>query len=73
MGSWRFQELEELEPHNERGQQEAPRRLRRLCMRAVSEKLISPAKAADLLREPLQRVEEDLKGPLLFDVVASTR
>jgi Zn-dependent peptidase ImmA (M78 family) len=60
---WRSQEPEELEPQKERGQREAPRRLPRLCMRAVSEKLISPAKAADLLREPVQRVEEELRGP----------
>lgn len=65
--SWRSQEPEELEPQNERGQREAPRRLRRLCMRAVSEKLISPAKAADLLREPVQRIEEELKGPQVAD------
>jgi hypothetical protein len=31
-------------------------------VRAVSEKLISPSEAADLLREPLQRVEAALKG-----------
>jgi Zn-dependent peptidase ImmA (M78 family)/DNA-binding XRE family transcriptional regulator len=38
---WRSQEPEELEPAQERGQREKPRRLRRLCMRAVAEKLIS--------------------------------
>ena len=65
--SWRSQEPDELEPRDERGHREAPRRLRRLCMRAVSEKLISPAKAADLLRESVHRVEEELKGPRVAD------
>ena len=46
---------------------EKPRRLRRLCMRAVAEKLIALPKAADLLREPVARVEAELKGPQAVD------
>lgn len=65
--SWRSQEPEELEPAAERGEREQPRRLRRLCMRAVAEKLFSIAKAADLLREPVERVEVELKGPRVAD------
>lgn len=61
--SWRSQEPDELEPARERGQREKPRRLRRLCMRAVAEKLIPVPKAADLLREPLASIEAELKGP----------
>jgi Zn-dependent peptidase ImmA (M78 family) len=65
--SWRSQEPEQLEPADERGGREKPRRLRRLCMRAVAEKLISLPKAADLLREPVARVEAELKGPQAVD------
>ena len=65
--TWRSQETEELEPPAERGKREAPRRLRRLCMRAVAEKLISLPKARDILREPLDRIEAELKGPPVAD------
>lgn len=65
--SWRSQEPEQLEPSDKRGEREKPRRLRRLCMRAVAEKLISLPKAADLLREPVAHVEAELKGPQAVD------
>lgn len=65
--SWRSKEPQELEPEDERGEREKPRRLRRLCMRAVAEKLIALPKAADLLREPVNRVEAELKGPQAGD------
>jgi Zn-dependent peptidase ImmA (M78 family) len=65
--TWRSQEPIELEPPAERGKREAPRRLRRLCMRAVAEKLISLPKASDILREPLDRIEAELKGPPVAD------
>jgi Zn-dependent peptidase ImmA (M78 family) len=61
--NWRTQEPEELEPADHRGDQEPPRRLRRLCLRALAEKLITLPKAADLLREPIDAVEVELKGP----------
>jgi predicted HTH domain antitoxin len=65
--SWRSQEPEELEPASERGEREKPHRLRRLCMRAVAEKLISLPKAANLIREPVAHVEAELKGPQVVD------
>ncbi len=61
--NWRSQEPEELEPADRRGEQESPRRLRRLCLRALAEKLITLPKAADLLRELIGAVEAELKGP----------
>jgi Zn-dependent peptidase ImmA (M78 family)/DNA-binding XRE family transcriptional regulator len=60
---WRTQEPEELEKNNERGVRERPCRFERLCYRALAEELISLTKAAELLRSPLEQVEEGLKGP----------
>jgi len=61
---WRSNEPEELEPKNERGKYEIPRRFERLCYRALAEGLISLTKAAELLRSPLEEVEAGLKGPV---------
>jgi Zn-dependent peptidase ImmA (M78 family) len=60
---WRTQEPEEMENRDSRGEREKPRRFERLCYRALAEGLISLAKAAELLRTPIEEVETGLKGP----------
>ena len=60
---WRSDEPEQLEPAKERGTRERALRFERLCYRALAEKLISLAKAAELLRVPVPEVETGLKGP----------
>jgi Zn-dependent peptidase ImmA (M78 family) len=65
--TWRTKEPEELEPQNDRGEYEQPRRFERLCYRALAEDLISLAKAAELLRCPIEQVEAGLKGPESVD------
>ena len=44
---------------------EKPHRFKSLVARAVSEELISPARAAELLNQPLDSVERQIIGPLL--------
>jgi len=61
--NWRTHEPEELEPEENRGEYEQPRRFERLCYRALAEGLISLSKAAELLRGSVERVEAGLKGP----------
>lgn len=60
---WRTKEPEQLESEQERGQFEKPRRFERLVFRALAEGMISPMKAAELLRLPISKVEEGLRGP----------
>ena len=60
---WRSVEPEPLEVEDEGGKHESPRRFERLCYRALAEKLISPVKAGELLRQPLSEIEKGLKGP----------
>ncbi|MDE0555849.1 MAG: XRE family transcriptional regulator [Candidatus Poribacteria bacterium] len=64
---WRSVEPEPLEVKGEEGAHELPRRFERLCYRALAEKLMSPAKAGELLRQPLSEIEEGLKGPVEAD------
>lgn len=61
---WRTKEPEQLEPDKERGKYEKPKRFERLVFRALAEDMISPMKAAELLRLPIAKVEEGLKGPV---------
>lgn len=61
--SWRAQEPDPLEVANEEGKHELPRRFERLCYWALAERLISPGKAGELLRQPLSEIERGLKGP----------
>lgn len=42
---------------------EIPRRMERLCLRALSEDVISISKAAELLRKPVSGIAADLAGP----------
>ena len=60
---WRTEEPEPLEAAKERGSRERAQRFERLCYRALAEKLISLAKAAELLRAAVPDVEAGLKGP----------
>ena len=39
----------------------------RFSMRALAERLISPGKTSELLRQPLSEVERGLKGPARAD------
>lgn len=55
--SWRRTEPEPLQ------NDETPARFRALCFRALSEGLISKSKAAELLRENIESVERELRGP----------
>jgi Zn-dependent peptidase ImmA (M78 family)/DNA-binding XRE family transcriptional regulator len=61
---WRKKEPDPLESGQNQGQLEMPRRFERLVYRALSEELISKTKAAELLRESVKKVEEELKGPM---------
>lgn len=60
---WRTQEPDPLEGEADQGKHELPRRFERLCYWALAERLISPSKASELLRQPLSDVERGLKGP----------
>ncbi|NEP00423.1 MAG: helix-turn-helix domain-containing protein [Symploca sp. SIO2E9] len=64
---WRTNEPEELEPKDNRGEYEQPRRFERLCYRALAEGLISLSKAAELMRCSIEKVEAGLKGPKPID------
>ena len=60
---WRSEEPEPLEPVGEEGRHEVPRRFERLCYWALAEKLISTAKAIELLQQSPSEIEKGLKGP----------
>ena len=61
--TWRTKEPEPLEGQDDQGQQEIPKRFERLCYRALAEGFISVAKAAELLRRPVDDVIYELRGP----------
>lgn len=61
--TWRTVEPDPLEKEGDDRLHERPYRFERLCYWALAEGLISPAKAAELLRESLHEVEKGLKGP----------
>ena len=67
---WRVEEPEPIEPVELRGQIEKPRRFQRLCYRALAERYISPGKAMELLKQPLDRIEQAMRGPGLVDAHA---
>ena len=61
--SWRKAEPEPI-PHNHGfAALERPRRFQRLVSRAIGEELISPARAAALLNQPLDSIEQQIGGP----------
>ena len=67
---WRVEEPEPIEPAELRGRLERPRRFQRLCYRALAERYISPGKAMELLKQPLDRIEQAMRGPELVDAHA---
>ena len=67
---WRAEEPEPIEPVEWRSQIEKPRRFQRLCYRALAERYISPGKAMELLKQPLDRIEQAMRGPGLVDAHA---
>ena len=63
---WRKSEPEPLEEMTERPF-ELPRRFERLCYWALAERLIAPARAAQLLQVPMTTIEAALRGPREVD------
>lgn len=63
--AWRHKEPDPIEPGQGLDAFEKPRRFEGLVYRALAEELISPARAADLLEEPLAEIERGLRGPKL--------
>ncbi len=61
--SWRKSEPEPIIPPHGFAFLEKPRRFERLVSRAIGEELISPARAAALLDQPLKYVEQRIGGP----------
>ena len=64
---WRFEEPDPIEPPEKRGEFEKPRRFHRLCYWALAERYISPSKAMELLKQPLECIELAMKGPATVD------
>ena len=64
---WRFVEPDPIEPEERRGEFEKPHRFNRLCYWALAEHYISPSKAMELLKQPLECIEQAMKGPAAVD------
>ena len=65
--SWRKTEPDPIESHNNLGCYELPRRFERLCYRALAEEYISPRKAGELLKVPVDEVMSGIRGPVDAD------
>ena len=63
---WRKNEPEPLEEGHDQPF-ELPRRFERLCYWALAERLIAPARAAQLLQVPMNAIEAALRGPVKAD------
>lgn len=61
--AWRTSEPEPIRDEQGLGAFEKPLRFERLVYRALAEDLISPVRAAKLLKLPLDRIEEEMRGP----------
>ena len=61
--SWRTREPEPMADNEGLATFERPRRFERLVWRALGEELISPVRAAELLKRSLSEVERELRGP----------
>ena len=61
--SWRTEEPEPITDREGFGAFEKPQRYNRLVWRALGEELISPVRAAQLLKLPLQTIEREIRGP----------
>ncbi len=62
--SWRTREPEPMADNEGLATFERPRRFERLVWRALGEELISPVRAAELLKCSLVDVEREIRGPL---------
>ena len=60
---WRSSEPEPLEGRGEQDLHELPRRFERLCYWALAEGFISPGRTSELLQQPLDKIEQGLRGP----------
>ncbi len=60
---WRREEPKPIGPGEGFAAFEKPQRFERLIWRALGDKLISPVRAAQMLRLPLGVVEQDIRGP----------
>ncbi len=63
--SWRKREPAPIRPDQGFAAFEKPQRFKRLVWRAVGEELISPVRAAALLNESLDAVEQQISGPAI--------
>ena len=61
--SWRKSEPEPIPDNHGFAAFESPSRFERLVWRALGEELISPIRAAEFLQQPLNAVEERIRGP----------
>ena len=61
--SWRTREPEPMADNEGLATFERPRRFERLVWRALGEELISPVRAAELLKRSLSDVEREIRGP----------
>ena len=61
--AWRTEEPEPFSDGEGFSALERPQRFERLVWRALGEKLISPVRAAQLLRKPVSDIERELRGP----------
>jgi Zn-dependent peptidase ImmA (M78 family) len=64
---WRHKEPEPIESEEKRGEFEKPQRFDRLCYWALAERYISPSKAMELLKQPMECIEQAMKGPVAVD------
>lgn len=61
--SWRTDEPSPIEDGQGIGAFEKPLRFERLVYQALAEEMISPVRAAQLLKVPLAKIEEEMRGP----------
>jgi len=61
--AWRTEEPVPIRDGEGLGAFERPLRFERLVYRALAERLISPVRAAQLLKRPLAAIEEEIRGP----------
>ena len=61
--AWRTDEPSPIEDGQGLGAFEKPLRFERLVYRALGEEMISPVRAAQLLKVPLAKIEEEMRGP----------
>ena len=65
--TWRRAEPKPINANGWLATNERPRRLERLVLRALGERLIQPVRAAELLKQSLASVEQMIRGPSRYD------